>query len=67
MARKAIVIKQQKLAKKYFAAKAEGRSIKHPTKFYNRCQLCGRVKSYVRDFGVCRVCLRKYGRAGMIM
>ncbi|MEI7562286.1 MAG: uS14 family ribosomal protein [bacterium] len=39
-----------------------GKTLKQPTKFYNRCRLCGRSKSYIRDFGICRVCLRKYAR-----
>jgi small subunit ribosomal protein S14 len=38
-----------------------------PTKYYNRCRLCGRSKSFIRDFGICRVCLRKYARDWMIM
>lgn len=39
----------------------------HMTKYYNRCKLCGRVGSYYRDFWICRVCLRKYAREGLIM
>lgn len=24
----------------------------------NRCQLCGRSRSYMRHFGICRICFR---------
>ena len=62
MARKALVAKQAKLYKKRFE---EGKSV--GTKYYNRCGLCGRSKSYIREFGICRVCFRKYAREGMLM
>jgi small subunit ribosomal protein S14 len=64
MARKAIVSKQQKMYKKRFE---EGKELASPTKYYNRCRLCGRNRSFIRDFGICRVCLRKYAREGKIM
>jgi len=37
-----------------------------PTKYYNRCQIRGRVGSYMREFGVDRVTFRHYARKGMI-
>ena len=64
MARAALKSKQSKMYEKKFT---QGIALKHPTKFYNRCRLCGRSKAYVRDFGICRVCLRRYAREGMIM
>lgn len=64
MARTSLKAKQSKMYEKRFT---EGKALAQPTKFYNRCRLCGRVKSYIRDFGVCRVCLRKYARDGVIM
>lgn len=67
MARKALVIKQQRLLKDKKAAQAAGKKMTQSTKYYNRCRLCGRTKSFIRDFGICRVCLRKYGREGMIV
>ncbi|MFA5747932.1 MAG: uS14 family ribosomal protein [Candidatus Absconditabacterales bacterium] len=45
----------------------QGEKLDKPTKYYNRCRVCGRSKSYYRDFGICRVCLRKYAREGLIM
>lgn len=39
---------------------------KHPAQRYNRCQLCGRPRSYYRKFRICRICLRKLSSEGMI-
>ncbi len=64
MARASLKAKQWKMYEKKFN---EEKKLKHPTKYYNRCRVCGRSKSYIRDFGVCRVCLRKYARDGVIM
>lgn len=67
MARNALKVKQAGLDAKRLKALAEGKVMKHATKYYNRCKLCGRAGSYLRDFGVCRVCLRKYAREGLIV
>ncbi len=67
MARKALIAKQKKLMKKYFDHKAWIKKMKHPTKYYNRCQLCWRAHWYIREFGVCRCCFRKYARLWQIM
>lgn len=64
MARAALKAKQSKMYEKRFT---QWVALKQPTKFYNRCRLCGRSKAYVRDFGICRVCLRRYAREGLIM
>ena len=41
-----------------------------PPKFkvrgYNRCQLCGRSRSYYRKFKVCRICFRELALMGRI-
>ena len=39
---------------------------KFSTRFRNRCQICGRPRGYYRDFGLCRICLRKLSSEGMI-
>ncbi len=39
---------------------------KFSTRFRNRCQICGRPRGYYRDFGLCRICLRKMGHEGLI-
>lgn len=53
------------MAKKSIVAKW-----KKPKKFkvreYNRCKLCGRPRAYIRDFGLCRLCFRKFASQGMI-
>lgn len=79
MARKALIVKQQKLARlreKYVELKqqyiAEGKEppkVKwfKPTKYYNRCQITGRSKSYIREFWIDRVTFRKYARKWLIM
>lgn len=67
MARNALKVKQAALEHKKFTAIAEGKTMDKSTKYYNRCKLCGRSGSYIRDFGVCRVCLRKYAREWLIM
>ncbi|MBM3283356.1 type Z 30S ribosomal protein S14 [Candidatus Gottesmanbacteria bacterium] len=30
----------------------------------NRCQLCGRARSYLRKFGLCRLCFRELAHKG---
>ncbi|MFZ2150935.1 MAG: 30S ribosomal protein S14 [Candidatus Absconditicoccaceae bacterium] len=64
MAKAALKAKQWRMYEQRFI---KGKPLEKPTKYYNRCRLCGRSKSFIRDFGICRVCLRKYAREGMIM
>ncbi|WAM34654.1 type Z 30S ribosomal protein S14 [Caldicellulosiruptor morganii] len=53
MARKALIVKQQ-------------RPQKFSTRYYNRCKICGRPRAYLRKFGVCRLCFRKLAHNGEI-
>ncbi|MCM8900374.1 type Z 30S ribosomal protein S14 [Caldicoprobacter algeriensis] len=53
MARKALIVKQQ-------------RKPKYSTRAYNRCRLCGRPRAYLRKFGVCRLCFRVLAHKGQI-
>lgn len=39
---------------------------KFSTRSVNRCGQCGRPKAFYRDFGVCRICLRKLALNGQI-
>ncbi|MFA5140700.1 MAG: type Z 30S ribosomal protein S14 [Elusimicrobiota bacterium] len=39
---------------------------KFAVRYRNRCQLCGRPRSYMRDFGLCRLCFRKMAHEGQI-
>ena len=32
----------------------------------NRCNICGRPRAYYRDFGLCRLCLRKMAHEGLL-
>lgn len=32
----------------------------------NRCQKCGRPRSYIRRFGLCRICFRELALKGQI-
>ncbi|VAY87063.1 SSU ribosomal protein S14p (S29e) @ SSU ribosomal protein S14p (S29e), zinc-dependent [hydrothermal vent metagenome] len=53
------------MAKKSMIAKAN-RTPKFSTRVYTRCSICGRPKSVYRDFGVCRICLRKMANDGLL-
>ena len=53
MANKSLKFKQQ-------------REQKYSTRYYNRCKICGRPHSYIRKFGICRVCFRELAHKGEI-
>ncbi|MCX5657515.1 MAG: type Z 30S ribosomal protein S14 [Candidatus Omnitrophica bacterium] len=53
MARKALINKQKKTPR-------------FKTRKYNRCQLCGRARGYLRKFGICRICFRELASKGEI-
>lgn len=36
------------------------------TRLKNRCALCGRPRSYMREFGLCRLCFREQAVKGNI-
>ncbi len=38
--------------------------LKSPTRYRNRCSLCGRPHGYLRLFGICRLCFRKLAHRG---
>ena len=46
-------------------AKAK-RKPKFKVQAYTRCSICGRPHSVYRDFGICRICLRKMASEGQI-
>lgn len=37
---------------------------KYKSRQKNRCQLCGRPKGYIRQFGLCRLCFRQLAQKG---
>ncbi|HSJ83676.1 MAG TPA: type Z 30S ribosomal protein S14 [Acidimicrobiia bacterium] len=51
------------MAKKSLIAKAN-RKPKFKVRGYNRCQRCGRPRAYLRDFGMCRICVRELASRG---
>jgi small subunit ribosomal protein S14 len=53
------------MAKKSLIIKAK-RKPRFTVRTYNRCEICGRPRAYMRDFGICRLCFRKLAREGKI-
>jgi small subunit ribosomal protein S14 len=51
------------MAKKSMIAKAK-RKPKFNVRGYNRCNRCGRSRAYIRDFGMCRICVRELASRG---
>ena len=39
---------------------------KHKTQVYNRCNICGRPRGFMRKFGICRICFRELANRGEI-
>jgi len=39
---------------------------KYKVRQRNRCELCGRPRAYMRQFGLCRICFRKLAASGQI-
>lgn len=52
------------------ANKGQIAKAKRPAKFssrqVNRCSRCGRSRSYMRDFGLCRICMREMAHKGFL-
>ena len=42
------------------------RPAKYKVQEHNRCYLCGRPHAYIRKFGLCRICFRKFALLGQI-
>ncbi len=42
------------------------RKKKFQVREYNRCELCGRPRAYIRRFGMCRLCFRDLASAGQL-
>lgn len=51
------------MAKKSQIAKSK-KYTGHSTRHRHRCQLCGRPRSYIRFFGLCRLCFREMAHKG---
>ncbi|MBT3834957.1 type Z 30S ribosomal protein S14 [Candidatus Peribacteria bacterium] len=64
MARKAVVVKHLKKKEAFLRALRDGRKPKFPTRVYNRCSICGRVRGFMGFFGICRICFRELAANG---
>ncbi|MEX2599146.1 MAG: type Z 30S ribosomal protein S14 [Dehalococcoidia bacterium] len=53
------------MAKKSKIAKWK-REPKYPARAMNRCQRCGRPRSYIRFAGLCRICFRQLALNGSL-
>ena len=42
------------------------RKPKFSTRLVRRCRVCGRARSVLRKFGLCRICFRQNANAGYI-
>jgi len=65
--RTALKVKNKKRKAQASRALENGKKVKFPTKIYNLCEKCGKVKSYMRKFGICRICFRELASNGEIM
>jgi len=53
------------MAKKSWIEKAN-RKPKFSSRTIRRCNRCGRVRAYMRKFGLCRICFREQALRGEI-
>ena len=53
------------MAKKSLIIKAN-RTPKYKTREYNRSQICGRPRGYLRKYKMCRICFRKMASEGLL-
>ncbi|MBO7667228.1 MAG: type Z 30S ribosomal protein S14 [Firmicutes bacterium] len=42
------------------------REPKYSVRAYNRCNICGRPRAYIRKLGICRICFRELAYKGEI-
>ncbi|MFA5839101.1 MAG: type Z 30S ribosomal protein S14 [Candidatus Margulisiibacteriota bacterium] len=53
------------MAKKSWLERGK-REPKFETRRHNRCALCGRSRSFIRKFGICRICFRNLALTGQL-
>ena len=53
------------MAKTSLIVKAN-RPQKYKVREYHRCKVCGRPRSYMRKFGLCRICFREMALQGKL-
>lgn len=67
MARTALTVKCNRNRKACERALKQGKKPEHAIRNYNRCGNCGKVRAYMRRFGLCRICFRELANQGLIM
>ncbi len=45
---------------------ASKRTPKFSARAVKRCSRCGRTRGYLRDFGLCRICMREMAHKGYL-
>ncbi len=53
------------MATKAQIARSKG-TPKFAQRHVNRCSRCGRARGYLRDFGLCRICMREMAHRGYL-
>lgn len=66
MAKTSLIEKCNRRQEKALRERASGKKPAFSTRVYNRCKLCGKIRGYMRKFGVCRICFRELAREGKI-
>lgn len=67
MARKSLIVSTERKKQTLEKAVKGGKKAKFKTRAYNRCPNCGKMKSYMRRFDLCRICFRELAAEGLIM
>ncbi len=67
MARIALIVKSSRAQARAEHAHAHGKKVKYPTRLYHRCAKCGRNRGYIRQFDLCRICIREGANAGELL
>ncbi len=66
MAKKSMIERDIKRAKRVQDALNAGGTPKFKCRVRNRCQVCGRPRGYIRFFQMCRICVRESASKGLI-
>lgn len=61
--RKSKIAKANKLKSRFLRAVKDGRKPKFATKVFNCCESCWRVRWYLWNFWICRICFREKANA----
>jgi len=66
MAKRSMIERDKKRAKRVNRAYKSGKAIPFQCRVRNRCAQCGRPRGFIRYFGMCRICVREYASKGLI-